>query len=200
MLAGPPGNGKTTMIGALAYALGLNLYTPNLGQMTDETLAQAIKAMNRGILVLEDIDRASVTHSRDTEETFQEFLGPPQGTGISLSGLLNALDGINTPNGLITIATTNKLETIDAALLRKGRMDKIIQFQNPKRDEIQRLCSRFDLPQKETESLTNEWEREGVSMATVQERLIEKTLQNQIIPAEVIPAEENTYPKRNRPG
>ena len=47
---------------------------------------------------------------------------------VSLSGLLNALDGIGAQEGRILFATTNKYSSLDAALCRPGRMDIHIEF------------------------------------------------------------------------
>jgi chaperone BCS1 len=47
---------------------------------------------------------------------------------ISLSGLLNALDGVGAQEGRLLFATTNRYETLDAALRRPGRMDVHIEF------------------------------------------------------------------------
>ena len=47
---------------------------------------------------------------------------------ISLSGLLNALDGVGAQEGRLLFATTNRYETLDAALRRPGRMDVHVEF------------------------------------------------------------------------
>lgn len=57
-------------------------------------------------------------------------------TGVSLSGLLNALDGVATPHGLITIMSTNHIESLDQALIRSGRADVTIEFGLPDRAQF----------------------------------------------------------------
>jgi hypothetical protein len=47
--------------------------------------------------------------------------------GGSLSSTLNALDGLMTPSGMIVLATTNHVEKLDPALLRKGRFDVVVE-------------------------------------------------------------------------
>ena len=42
---------------------------------------------------------------------------------MSLSGLLNALDGVASQEGRILIMTTNHIEKLDSALIRPGRID-----------------------------------------------------------------------------
>ncbi len=43
--------------------------------------------------------------------------------GVSLSGLLNVLDGFSAPENVIYVMTTNDADAIDPALLRPGRID-----------------------------------------------------------------------------
>jgi mitochondrial chaperone BCS1 len=48
--------------------------------------------------------------------------------GISLSGLLNAIDGVASHEGRVLIMTTNKPESLDEALVRPGRVDRQVAF------------------------------------------------------------------------
>ncbi|KAK5201528.1 hypothetical protein LTR16_002358 [Cryomyces antarcticus] len=48
--------------------------------------------------------------------------------GISLSGLLNAIDGVATHEGRVLVMTTNHPEKLDDALIRPGRVDMQVQF------------------------------------------------------------------------
>ncbi|EXF83089.1 hypothetical protein CFIO01_06985 [Colletotrichum fioriniae PJ7] len=50
--------------------------------------------------------------------------------GISLSGLLNAIDGVASQEGRILVMTTNKPESLDEALIRPGRVDLQVGFTN----------------------------------------------------------------------
>jgi chaperone BCS1 len=43
--------------------------------------------------------------------------------GVTLSGLLNVLDGFHAPDDVLYMMTTNKIEALDPALLRPGRID-----------------------------------------------------------------------------
>jgi chaperone BCS1 len=47
----------------------------------------------------------------------------PAQSGITLSGLLNVLDGFHAPSGVLFVMTTNHVEKLDQALLRPGRID-----------------------------------------------------------------------------
>jgi chaperone BCS1 len=75
--------------------------------------------------------------------------------GISLSGLLNAIDGVASHEGRVLIMTTNKPEALDEALIRPGRVDVQVRFSNASSTQAGELfhrmyeTSRQDEPIKE---------------------------------------------------
>ena len=68
---------------------------------------------------------------------------------ISLSGLLNALDGVGAQEGRLLFATTNRYETLDAALRRPGRMDVHVEFKLASQYQAAELFKRFYMPDEE---------------------------------------------------
>jgi chaperone BCS1 len=74
--------------------------------------------------------RGSPQHNTNsTRETPDLDVGASNSTGsITLSGLLNVIDGVASQEGRILIMTTNHIEAIDHALLRPGRVDLRIYF------------------------------------------------------------------------
>lgn len=60
-------------------------------------------------------------------------------SGISLSGLLNAIDGVSSTEGRILIMTTNNPEELDKALIRPGRVDMHVVFELPAKVEMREL-------------------------------------------------------------
>jgi chaperone BCS1 len=53
----------------------------------------------------------------------QEKRGAADPFGVTLSGLLNVLDGFGAPENVLFVMTTNKVDALDPALLRPGRID-----------------------------------------------------------------------------
>lgn len=130
LLMGPPGTGKTSAVKAVSNALGLDLWYAQLsGIDKDAKLADVFGDVRaRGVLLLEDIDSLPAAIDRTDEKS---------GEGdISTSGLLNALDGVATPHGLITIMTTNHPDHLDPALMRPGRIDRAFAFDYPDRSTM----------------------------------------------------------------
>lgn len=116
LLYGPPGGGKTSLIHALASELGRDINFLNLSGIKDNELIQLLnakKSWNRSLLVIEDIDAMQANLTRDSSRE----------DAVNLSTLLNVLDGFMTPEGLVTVATSNHPERLDPALLRSGRFD-----------------------------------------------------------------------------
>lgn len=130
LLHGPPGNGKTSLIKSIASELNKNIYLIDLSHkdITDNDLSLAITSAN-GIIILEDIDCLTPTNRDDTSKN------------ITFSGLLNALDGVVSADGVITFITTNYKEKLDDALIRAGRIDLIYEIGNPNIEQIKLLIT-----------------------------------------------------------
>lgn len=140
LLHGPPGTGKTSIAQAVAGHLNIDVYYVPLSDLESDTdLAGMLARVEpRSMLLLEDVDVAHAARDRDDTEK-----------GMSLSGLLNALDGIITPHGLITVMTTNHLEVLDEALVRPGRADVPVKIDYADTDQIKRLVNAL-LPDQRT--------------------------------------------------
>ncbi|OTB09564.1 hypothetical protein M426DRAFT_316118 [Hypoxylon sp. CI-4A] len=146
LLYGPPGTGKSSLSLALAGFFNLRIYIVSLSSVTanEENLASLFAELpRRCVVLLEDIDTAGLTHTREENrppppsqpiedsspmEPGQLTKGIDMGGRLSLSGLLNILDGVASQEGRVLIMTTNHLEKLDKALIRPGRIDMIVKF------------------------------------------------------------------------
>lgn len=124
LLHGPPGCGKTSLITALAGELRLPIVLVPLNDrnMDDRGLMQILSEAPKDSLVLiEDIDCAL---PRDTGETSEMAMMQMRGRlPVTLSGLLNAIDGVSAQEGRLLFMTTNYPDRLDDALIRPGRVD-----------------------------------------------------------------------------
>ncbi len=130
LFEGAPGTGKTSLIFAIAGQLKKAVYVVNLNQVAgDNALLAAFNAVgNDGVIAIEDIDTAEITRDRDlvaVERATAPGVKAPETSPskITLSGLLNAIDGVAAREGRLLFVTTNHAEALDPALLRPGRMD-----------------------------------------------------------------------------
>ncbi|OQV10631.1 hypothetical protein CLAIMM_14598 [Cladophialophora immunda] len=147
---GPPGTGKTSMSFALAGVFGLPIYSVSLSEitLTEEELIYLLTTLPyRCIVLLEDIDSAGASHSRIDSKDTSKKAGPEDVSGkansISISGLLNAIDGVTSAEGRMLIMTTNHREKLDAALLRPGRVDVQVEFNLASKKQIRQLFLRM---------------------------------------------------------
>lgn len=131
LLHGPPGTGKTSLVSAIAAHFSLSIYCFNLADLNDRSLMNAMNQVPaNSMLLFEDIDcmKSSNTRTPTTPvvaagEKPDRKDGSSDRSGVTLSGLLNVLDGFYAPTGVLFVMTTNHVEALDPALLRPGRID-----------------------------------------------------------------------------
>ena len=139
---GPPGAGKTSMALALAHEFKCNVHIVSLLEpnITDSSLIGLFnKLPDHTLVLLEDIDSAGINRELDNQfgywddeddESDQLAFGrrKKKSSDVTLSGLLNAIDGAGAPEGHILIMTSNNPDDLDEALIRPGRIDMRIGF------------------------------------------------------------------------
>ena len=110
----------------------LNLVAKGL---TDDSLQMAITSIKeRALVVLEDADCLFDMHREKTDHNVV----------VTFSGLLNAVDGLQTTQqGTIFIFTSNHRDRLDAALRRKGRIDMEVSFDVCTVSQTKRMFQRF---------------------------------------------------------
>lgn len=135
MFYGPPGTGKTSLVKALANHFNLDLWYISISDLNAESnLLSLVGGVGpRSMLLLEDIDTIKITHDRDSSDSGK----------ISTGSLLNVLDGVATPHGLITVMTTNRFDILDPALTRAGRMDLIEELGYPSKSTVREMFEHF---------------------------------------------------------
>lgn len=96
-------------------------------------------APENSIILLEDIDAAFVSRELDPNlETAYQGLNR-----LTLSGLLNAIDGVTSSEGRIVFMTTNYVDRLDPALIRPGRVDYKQEIGFCSRIQLQKMFSNF---------------------------------------------------------
>jgi len=130
LLYGPPGTGKSTMISAIANFMNYDLYDLELTTIknNNELKRLLIETSSKSIIVIEDIDCSlDLTGQRKIKEEKPKY---EKESRVTLSGLLNFIDGIWSAceGERLIIFTTNFVDKLDPALIRRGRMDKHIEM------------------------------------------------------------------------
>jgi ATP-dependent metalloprotease len=131
LLTGPPGTGKTLLAKAIAgeadvpffYASGSQfeeVYV-GLGAKRIRELFEAAKKKAPAIVFIDEIDAVGGTRKLKDQSALK----------MTLNELLVQMDGFDENNGIIVIGATNFVESLDAALLRPGRFDKLVTVPLP---------------------------------------------------------------------
>jgi mitochondrial chaperone BCS1 len=117
----------------LAAKFGLCIYIANLADLNDRTLKTAMNSVpENSVILFEDIDgmkagnrrSESIARKTTTETATDDGSSPTSDRGgVTLSGLLNVLDGFHAPGNTVFFMTTNDADALDPALLRPGRID-----------------------------------------------------------------------------
>ncbi|XP_050381724.1 AAA-ATPase ASD, mitochondrial-like [Argentina anserina] len=146
LLYGPPGTGKSTMIAAMSNLMDYDVYDLELTAVKNNTELRKllIDTPNKAIIVIEDIDcsldltgqRKKKKEKDDDEDKENDPIKKmirgeeSKPSEVTLSGLLNFIDGIWSACGgeRIIVFTTNYVDKLDPALIRRGRMDKHIEL------------------------------------------------------------------------
>ena len=128
VLHGVSGSGKSSVIRSLASDYNMNLCNLPLSGMSDQTFRDALNTVPKNSLVMiEDFDSCGAVGKRQNvtgvDNTKGEDSVSESFSFLTLSGILNALDGVSSLNGTIVVLTTNCIDNIDTALLREGRVD-----------------------------------------------------------------------------
>ncbi|KAF2094401.1 P-loop containing nucleoside triphosphate hydrolase protein [Rhizodiscina lignyota] len=147
---GPPGTGKSSLSFALAGLFGLDIHVVSLNEsglsaITESELMLLFNNLpRRCIVLLEDIDTAGLSRDHLSDQRRNEKPSDPARQGISLSGLLNAIDGVASHEGRVLVMTTNHPEELDNALIRPGRVDMQIKFTLATRHQAHEIFTRID--------------------------------------------------------
>ncbi|RLA72718.1 MAG: ATP-dependent metallopeptidase FtsH/Yme1/Tma family protein [Epsilonproteobacteria bacterium] len=143
LLIGPPGVGKTMIAKAVAAEADVPFYYQSgasfvqiyvgMGAKRVHDLFSAAKQNSPAIIFIDEIDavgkKRGGSHNDEREAT--------------LNQLLTEMDGFEDASGVIVVAATNKIEVLDAALLRAGRFDRRIFVELPTPTERESILSKY---------------------------------------------------------
>ena len=134
ILYGDPGTGKTLLAKALAGEAGANFIATNgsdfgsmfigVSSMKIKRLFSRARSMAPCVLFIDEIDAVGGKRMEEGSAAAREM-------GNTLNQLLVQMDGFDNNSGVIVVAATNRIDTLDPALLRSGRFDRRIQLGKP---------------------------------------------------------------------
>jgi transitional endoplasmic reticulum ATPase len=146
LLYGPPGCGKTFLVRALAGSGQLNVLTVKGAELMDKFVGESERAVRE--LFRRAADAAPALIFLDEVDALAPRRGQSSDAGVAdrvVAALLTELDGVEPLRDVVVIGATNRPELLDPALLRPGRLERLVYVPPPDADartEILKAASR----------------------------------------------------------
>ena len=132
LLSGPPGGGKTLLARAAAHETGVNFISIKGPELLSKWVGESEKGVRE--IYKKARQAAPCIVFLDEIDALAPRRGDGTGNGVAervVSQLLTEIDGIEEARGVVTLATTNRPDMLDPALMRPGRFDIHIQVAPP---------------------------------------------------------------------
>ncbi len=135
LLYGPPGCGKTALAKAIASESEANFISIKGPQLLSMWVGESEKGIRKVFQRARQVSPVIVFF--DEIDSIASSRGAEQGSRVGdkvVDQLLTELDGVEELKGVVFIAATNRPDLLDPALLRPGRIDKIIRVPAPDKE------------------------------------------------------------------
>ncbi|GHF02420.1 ATPase [Amycolatopsis deserti] len=132
LLYGPPGGGKTFLVRALAGTGALNVFAVKGAELLDKWVGESERAVRE--LFRKAADAAPSLVFLDEIDALAPRRGQSGDSGVSdrvVAALLTELDGVEPMRDVVVLGATNRPELVDPALLRPGRLERLVYVPPP---------------------------------------------------------------------
>ena len=134
---GPPGTGKTLLARAVAHHTDCTFIRVSGSELVQKYIGEGSR-MVRELFIMAREHAPSLIFMDEIDSIGAQRIesggGGDSEVQRTMLELLNQLDGFEASNQIKVIMATNRLDILDSALLRPGRIDRKIEFPNPTED------------------------------------------------------------------
>jgi transitional endoplasmic reticulum ATPase len=127
LLYGPPGGGKTFLVRALAGTAALNVFAVKGAELMDKWVGESERAVRE--LFRRAAEAAPSLVFLDEIDALAPRRGQSSDSGVAdrvVAALLTELDGVEPMREVVVLGATNRPELLDPALLRPGRLERLV--------------------------------------------------------------------------
>ena len=132
LLYGPPGCGKTFLVRALAGSGALNVFSVKGAELLDKWVGESERAVRELFRRASDASPALIF--LDEVDALAPRRGGSSDAGVAdrvVAALLTELDGVEPLRDVVVLGATNRPDLIDPALLRPGRLERLVYVPPP---------------------------------------------------------------------
>ena len=150
LLAGPPGTGKTLLASSIAASAGCSYISTSFAawqSADDGHLGSVVKAMRAvfanarqeapAVLFIDELDSIPARGRSRTHDEYWRAI---------VNALLEELDGTSRREGLVVLAACNDPDLVDPAIVRSGRLDRVVHLAMPSADDLEAII-RYTIPE-----------------------------------------------------
>lgn len=166
LLYGPPGTGKTLMAKAIAGEANVPFYAMSgsdfvqmyvgVGASRIRSLFKKAKKSEKAVIFIDEIDAIGKKRAKNASASNDE-------RDQTLNALLTEMSGFHENEGIVVIGATNRIDTLDDALLRPGRFDRQIEIGLPDVNSRKRILSLY----AKRKPLSDDVDMDALSKSTV---------------------------------
>jgi len=167
LLYGPPGTGKTLLARAVAHHTDCTFIRVSGSELVQKYIGEGSR-MVRELFVMAREHAPSIIFMDEVDSIGSARMEGGSGGGDSevqrtMLELLNQLDGFEATNKIKVLMATNRIDILDSALLRPGRIDRKIEFPNPSES------SRFDILKIHSKKMNL---MRGIDLKTIADKMV----------------------------
>ena len=149
LLYGTKGTGKSSLASAIANYLKCGLIVIDCTTFDKLNIGEVAESINadctRYVVLLDEIDSIFGNREDDIDDAKTK----------RVSKLLSFLDSPSSPTNVVFVATTNYIDRLDKAAIRKGRFDIMEELTDIHKDAAIEMCKGFDLPKNKIDYIIN---------------------------------------------